>query len=407
MSKTSDRIGLLSGLLIALVIGTDQFSQAQSGDSPWPSVDNFAKGPSMKTARMGFWQASLSDGRVSAFGGHGKGFVSLKTADVWSPSTNTFSTLTMKYTHDASAFAKLADGRYLIAGGSSDLGVPAYSWSEIFDPDTNVFTTTGNMVRFRSGGAAATLKNGKVLIAGAWWIHNDAHTYGELYDPATGKFKATGPMKVRRANAIAIPTNDGKAVVAGGMGPQADPAYIEKIDLYNPATNAFTILRNTLIAGETGWYFNQMTCMRAIADQRMDDGKYLLTAYKIEGTTGYSKLITFDPAKKRFALLDTNPGLPDSSVVSFSWAPIVDHSRQMAYLVGTLPTTTNKQKHVLYAIDLTTMNLTEVTGQYTAAYYTGSSGQALLQDGRILVNGGTKDGTNFNPVANSFLARPE
>jgi len=373
----------------------------------WALDQAFNKGPSLKTARMWHWQATIPNGRVVAFGGHGKGFVSLKTADVWSPSAKSFSTLTMKYTHDFAAFAKLANGRYLLAGGSSNLGVPAYATSEIYNPNSNAFTATGNMVRFRAGAGAATLGSGKVLIAGGWWIHNDAHTYGEIYDPVKGTFKATGPLKVPRAYPLVFPTKDGKAVVAGGNGPQGNPAYIEKVELYNPATNKFAVLRKTLIAGKTGWFIYLYKCMRAIADQKMSDGRYLLTALK-NASGGYEvMLVTFDPAKKLFETLDTTPALPSWAQAAISIAPIVDKQKKKAYLLGTLPMSGGIQKQVLYTLDLTTLALVQETDQYSADYYTDFGNQTLLKDGRILMTGGTKDGTNFNPVANSIYVKSE
>ena len=51
--------------------------------------------------------------------------------------------------------------------------------------------------------------------------------------------------------------------------------------------------------------------------------------------------------------------------------------------------------------------LVEETGQYSADYYTDFGNQTLLKDGRILMTGGTKDGTNYNPVANSIYVKSE
>jgi len=36
-----------------------------------------------------------------------------------------------------------------------------------------------------------------------------------------------------------------------------------------------------------------------------------------------------------------------------------------------------------------------------------SDGRYLMKDGRILMTGGTKDGTNYNPVANSIYVKSE
>ncbi len=404
--KISSRSVFLWTSMIGLAVVTSMQVGAQSLFIPSSWDLGFAKGPSMKSTRMGHWQATLPNRSAIAFGGHGKGFVALKTADMWSPSTGTFSALTMKYTHDMPAFARLQDGRYLLAGGAANSGVPAYATSEIFNPTTKSFAATGNMVRFRCGAASATLNSGKVLIAGAWWIHNDAHTYGEIYDPATGSFSATGPLKVHRANAIAIPAKDGKAVVVGGMGPQADPAYVESIELYDPATNKFRVLRNTLIAGETGWYINQQMCMRVIDDQKMTDGRYLLIAHKIVDGVDNWMLVAFDPAKKVFVVLPAISDTPGPEQLAFPWAPLVNNENKKAYLIGILTSSSSKPKLVLYSLDLTTLVLSEEPGQFAPSYFLSSCAQSLLKDGRILITGGTKDGTNFGAVANTILWQP-
>jgi hypothetical protein len=405
MRKQHLAVGRLTGIIICLALGRPVWGRAPERIFPWMLNRAFSPGPFMKTARMWHLQTTLPNGRVVAFGGHGEGFHCLNTADVWSPSTKKFTTLNMIYYHDFAAFAKLLNGRYLLAGGAAYYGVPAYATSEIYNPNSNAFSATGSMVRFRAGAGAATLNSGKVLIAGGWWIHNDAHTYGEIYDPVKGTFAATGPLKVPRAYPVLFPTKDGKAIVAGGQGPQGTPGYIEKVELYNPVTNKFAVYRNTLIAGKTGWFFYQYKCMRAIDDQKMGDGRYLMTALKAV-TGGYQvMLVAFDPVKKVFTSLETTPPLPAWSQVAISLAPIVDRQKNKAYLLGTQPATAGVQSQVLYTVDLATMALTADAEQLSTDYYSDFGGQSLLKDGRILMTGGTKDGTNFKPVANTIYVK--
>jgi hypothetical protein len=66
-----------------------------------------------------------SNGKIISFGGRENGFVSCAYADIYDPSTNSFSEMPMNFTHDFAAVAKLSDGRYFIAGGGQDWGVPA------------------------------------------------------------------------------------------------------------------------------------------------------------------------------------------------------------------------------------------------------------------------------------------
>ena len=119
----------------------------------------FSMASPMNIARMGHCTALLPSGKAVVFGGHGTNFVSLNTSEVYNPTTNTFTTVTMNFTHDSPFFTRLADGRFLLAGGSSDLGVPAYATSEIYDPVANTFTATaGPLQKFGAGSGAAPLR---------------------------------------------------------------------------------------------------------------------------------------------------------------------------------------------------------------------------------------------------------
>lgn len=130
----------------ALAADSDNVATSSAAEEDSSALAEFEVGPDMPVARMGHHVATLPDGRAALFGGHGQGFVSLSSADFWTPGENSFSSKVMNQTHDSSIFTRLADGRYLLSGGSSDLGVPAYAYSEIYDPVADAFTPSGNMV---------------------------------------------------------------------------------------------------------------------------------------------------------------------------------------------------------------------------------------------------------------------
>ncbi len=86
--------------------------------------------------------------------------------------------------------AGLSDGRVLIAGGA-DGGSGALQSAELFNPTTDTFTElppsgATELQSAREGAVAATLPDGDVLITGGW--NGSDLRSAELFDPATGTF---------------------------------------------------------------------------------------------------------------------------------------------------------------------------------------------------------------------------
>ena len=366
----------------------------------------FADGPILNVARMSHATATLPGGKVAVCGGHGTGFVPLSTADIWDPATNAFTLYNMKYTHDGGAFAKLADGRYLLAGGSSSSGGVGYTTTaEIFDPNGPSFTaTTGPMNYARTNCAAATLTSGKVLVVGSWY-DSSAGAYGDLYNPASGTFTATGQLNTGRSHPRVLPTSDGMAIVCGGMGTYGLP-YLERVELYDPTTNSFSILQESLLPDETGWLIAgsvDFTNGRSIDTQRLSNGKYLLWAWK--GTT-YT-LVTFDPATKTFAKYIPNPPLPTIGVSLYT--PVIDLLRGKAFNLAYVGSYSKPLQARIYTLNLGSGALDIPTGTTPLNHLTNSMGLNLLADGRLFLTGGptTSDSSaNFYPSTKTFFATP-
>jgi hypothetical protein len=363
----------------------------------------FVAGPDMNEARMAHATAVLPNGKVALFGGHGTGFVPSGTADIWDPAANVFTLYNMKYTHDSGAFAKLADGRYLLAGGaSSSSGVGYTTTAEIFDPEGPTFTATGSMTQARTGCAAATLTSGKVLVAGGWY-NTAAATSGDLFDPATNTFTATGSLSTARAYNLVLPTSDGGAVVCGGMGPYGSP-YIQQVELYNPTTKTFSILQESLLPQEPGWMIFGMADWsngRSIDTQRLTDGRYLLMAWN-QSTFA---LVTFDPATKIFAKYNPNPPLP-SSGLAMAYHPVVALGRGEAYNLTRVGSWTAPFPIRNYTLNLASGSLVSPALTTPLNYCMYCMGMNLLADGRLFLTGGGAAVSNFNPLTKTFFATP-
>src|SRR5258707_14818553 len=92
----------------------------------------------------------------------------------------------------------LADGRILVAGGST--GTAATNAAEIFDPALNSWTAVaGGMIQARSNHTASLLADGRVLFAGGDNAGTPTASL-EIFDPGAGSvFSFAGVLVPREA----------------------------------------------------------------------------------------------------------------------------------------------------------------------------------------------------------------
>ena len=399
---------LILSLIFTSLLLFDIAAYGQSGDPFYsPAIANTAEavyeaGPVMNANRMWHHAIVIPNGNVALIGGIKEGFVSLNTAEIFNPSEGTFTTHSMNHVHAAPAFAKMNDGRYLIAGGSTDLGVPSFDETEIFNPSDLSFTSVGDMVRFRANGGSAALSDGRIVIAGAWWIHNDAHTYGELYNPDSQSFSDIGPFATERARGVVVPADDGHAMVIGGVRPTGNRENLP-VENYNPDTGEITVLQDYIIEEDEVWTINAGQAITA--DQLMADSSYLWLAYFNDGNKTHYKLTSIDPHTKTVQVLNTDPVMPDSDDLKFIGQPVVDREKNRAYLLARVSNTANYSITAL-TVDLTSGALTLAFNNFEPdSYQLRSAPAVLLNDGRIFVSGGSVS-DNFDAVSNTLYITP-
>jgi hypothetical protein len=228
------------------IIATDEFKQDSAGQAF--TIQIFAHGfvatGSMATARTGATATLLNSGKVLVAGGLDSTGKALVSAELYDPATRTFSTTGPMGTARAYFAATLlcnlssppcSDGRVLLTGGLDASGNILQS-AELYDPTTGTFSPTATPMQFVHSSHTATLLNtGKVLVAG--W----GNAFAELFDPATKTFTQTGSMVTARVGHTATLLKNGKVLVIGGIqGTPPNTTVLAEAELYDPGSGSFS-----------------------------------------------------------------------------------------------------------------------------------------------------------------------
>lgn len=367
----------------------------------------YQKGSDMARAKIYPMAAVLDNGKVMGFGGREYNFVSCSYADVYDPVANTFTEVPMNFPHDAAAIVKLSNGSFFLIGGSADLGVaPGYSSTEIYDQTTGGFDTKASMTMARMQVGAVQLANGDVLAVGGWYNPAGASS-AEVYSLAANTFTATtGSLNVPRAHPLVLPTQDGGAVIAGGWPTYGGPTHTS-FEYYNPSSQSFSLVANQLIPADSGWMLNPIYT-RAMKDNQMSNGKYLLLAYRQLGSLEYA-LIEFDPVSKTFAKVNTQTALLDSYTDAGFTDLILDEAQNIVYLMGS-KANADPQQLCLVTVNLSTGQVYHPGSTFTlpADEYFYPAMTFIPSNGKILVQGiNASNASYFYGTNKTYILTPQ
>ena len=279
------RVAIVVGLLAAATIGAVLVGARllrQTAPAPLVYSGILESSGNLSTPRGASIAVSLSDGRILV-GGDGAADGSL--AEVVDPGTGRSDSIRLAETNVALIGAStLPDGRVLLIAWI--YGEPASSGRSsglLFDPSTGAVRPTGPMAADRFASAMATMADGRVLIAGG--LSNQETGEGlasaEIYDPATNAFSLTGSMTAPRIEHALTPLDDGTVLVTGGS----------RQERYDPARGTFAPAGNGLKSGRPPY----------LAPIRLPDGRILMiaTGYELRcGRHGIEPISAgfFDPA---------------------------------------------------------------------------------------------------------------
>jgi len=219
-----------------------------------PSTNTWSPTGSMVRARVSHTATLLLNGQVLIAGGGGGG----NTAEIYDPVAGTFTLLTgspgsfMSAPRRAQTATVLPNGQVLIAGGFSIDPITGNSvtlaTAELFDPSTNTFTLTGSMSIGRVALVSALLPNGKVLVAGGGDPNSAPLSSAEIYDPVTGQFSPTGSLNTGRIAPLGALLTNGRFLITNGVTAFGLPGIdINSAEVFDPNSGTFSLTGGTMV----------------------------------------------------------------------------------------------------------------------------------------------------------------
>ncbi|MDP3911584.1 MAG: kelch repeat-containing protein [Gemmatimonadales bacterium] len=189
-----------------------------------PETDAFTPIVDLTEARAGHGAALLADGTVLIAGGRSAAGGCLASAEVFHPESGIF-TLTGAMSIGRCGLqwnnlTVLPDGTAFVAVDDTN--------AELYDPARGTFTLAGAPSVRHTAGSVTLLADGRVLLAGGSTGAGPITTSAtEIFNPATGLFTLAAPMTIVRQQHSATRLGDGRVLVVGGFSTDGDVGSAE------------------------------------------------------------------------------------------------------------------------------------------------------------------------------------
>jgi hypothetical protein len=209
-----------------------------------PATDRFSISGRMQTPRIYHTAQRLPDGRVLIVGGLGQdplgpNVIAVRDVEAFDPATGEFTVIgQLSEGRSRPQLTLLEDGKVLVSGGvglDAQQNIVISSTLEVFDPAAGTSSTPVSMSMPRREHAAVALADGRVLLAGGTTTTGSTAA-AELFDPAAGTTTPLGEMTEPRTQAGAIRLQDGSVLIVGGarLTSTGIAARLQTAEVYRP-----------------------------------------------------------------------------------------------------------------------------------------------------------------------------
>lgn len=179
------------------------------------------------------------DGKIYVIGGYPATRISVRTVQVYDPTTDAWSLTTPLPVALNHTVAASVAGRLYVIGGQEEAGGagPFVDTVYAYDPTTATWTSRARMPTARGGGAAAVV-DGRIYVAGGRPPRGSDFA---VYDPARDRWTVLPPLPTQRNHLGAAAVGERIFVVGGRFGAGFESERTDAIEIYDTATGTWTV----------------------------------------------------------------------------------------------------------------------------------------------------------------------
>lgn len=178
------------------------------------------------------------DGKIYVLGGYPSNRISVRTVQVYDPTTDTWSLTTPLPVALNHTVAAGVAGRLYVIGGQEEAGGagPFVDTVYAYDPATAAWSSRARMPAARGGGAAAVV-DGLIYVAGGRPPRGNDFA---VYDPGRDRWTVLPPLPTQRNHLGAAAVGGRIYVVGGRFGAGFESERTDAIEIFDPGTGRWS-----------------------------------------------------------------------------------------------------------------------------------------------------------------------